>query len=84
MKYVYRLVNVLKLGFILEKKYVMFFMMLFKQMELIGLVIDKMKQLGVFDYEMFQIVDLYEGQNFYQCVIGIGVLVRKVKVKCEC
>lgn len=58
--------------------------MSFKQMELIGLAIDKMKQLGVPDHEMFQTVDLYEGQNLHQCVIGIGALARKVKVKCEC
>lgn len=58
--------------------------MSFKQMELIGLAIDKMKQLGVPDHEMFQTVDLYEAQNLHQCVIGIGALARKVKVKCEC
>lgn len=57
--------------------------MSFKQMELIGLAIDKMKQLGVPDHEMFQTVDLYEGQNLHQCVIGISALARKVKVKCE-
>lgn len=51
--------------------------MSFKQMELIGLAIDKMKQLGVPDHEMFQTVDLYEGQNLHQCVIGISALARK-------
>lgn len=84
MKYVHRLVNALKPGSIPEKKYATPPTMSFKQMELIGLAIDKMKQLGVPDHEMFQTVDLYEGQNLHQCVIGIGALARKVKVKCEC
>lgn len=78
------MVNALKPGSIPEKKYATPPTMSFKQMELIGLAIDKMKQLGVPDHEMFQTVDLYEGQNLHQCVIGIGALARKVKVKCEC
>lgn len=78
------MVNALKPGSIPEKKYATPPTMSFKQMELIGLAIDKMKQLGVPDHEMFQTVDLYEGQNLHQCVIGISALARKVKVKCEC
>lgn len=74
----------MKPGSIPEKKYATPPTMSFKQMELIGLAIDKMKQLGVPDHEMFQTVDLYEGQNLHQCVIGISALARKVKVKCEC
>jgi hypothetical protein len=52
--------------------------MSFKQMELIGLAIDKMKLLGVPDHEMFATVDLYEAQNLHQCVLGISALARKV------
>ncbi|XP_011436749.2 myophilin-like [Crassostrea angulata] len=73
-----KLVNALKPGSIPEKKYATPPTMSFKQMELIGLAIDKMKQLGVPDHEMFQTVDLYEGQNLHQCVIGIGALARKM------
>lgn len=54
--------------------------MSFKQMELIGLAIDKMKQQGVPDHEMFATVDLYEGQNLHQCVLGISALARKVTI----
>lgn len=83
MKCGYRLVNAVKPGSIPEKKYATPPTMSFKQMELIGLAIDKMKQLGVPDHEMFQTVDLYEAQNLHQCVIGISALARKVNVKCS-
>lgn len=52
--------------------------MSFKQMELIGIAIDKIKTLGVPDHEMFQTVDLYEAQNLHQVVINLSAVARKV------
>ncbi|XP_022289009.2 myophilin-like [Crassostrea virginica] len=73
-----KLVNAVKPGSIPEKKYANPPTMSFKQMELIGLAIDKMKTLGVPDHEMFQTVDLYEAQNLHQVVISLSAVARKV------
>lgn len=75
-----RLVNAVKPGSIPEKKYANPPTMSFKQMELIGLAIDKMKTLGVPDHEMFQTVDLYEAQNLHQVVISLSAVARKVLI----
>ena len=69
-----KLINVIKPGCvnkINESK------MAFKQMENIGKFLDACEKLGLNKIDLFQTVDLYEGQNIPQVVNGIFALGRK-------
>ncbi|KAL5010676.1 hypothetical protein ScPMuIL_012981 [Solemya velum] len=49
----------------------------FKQMELIGLFVTKIKEYGIPDYDCFQTVDLHEAQNMHQVILTLQTLGRK-------
>ncbi|XP_075246576.1 myophilin-like [Convolutriloba macropyga] len=51
----------------------------FKQMENIGNFLDACAKFGVKQHDMFQTVDLYEGQNMSQVVNGIYALGRRAQ-----
>lgn len=74
-----RLVNALKPGSIPERMYANPPTVSFKQMHLIDLVLEKIKQLGLPDHEMFVTLDLYKAQNLNQVVITLSAVTRKVK-----
>jgi hypothetical protein len=50
--------------------------MAFKQMEIIGLYLERTKLLGIKSQETFQTVDLYEGKNMLQVIDSIFALSR--------
>ena len=54
--------------------------MAFKQMENIGLFLQACENYGVNKVDLFQTVDLYEGQNMNAVINGIHALGRKVRV----
>ena len=51
--------------------------MVFKQMENIGNFLDGCEKMGVANSDLFQTVDLYEGQNMPQVINGLHALGRK-------
>ena len=53
--------------------------MAFKQMENIGNFLDALTRYGVNKSDTFQTVDLYEGQNMHQVIVGIQALGRKAQ-----
>ena len=53
--------------------------MAFKQMENIGKFLDASEKYGVQRLDLFQTVDLYEGQNMPQVINGIHALGRQVR-----
>jgi len=53
--------------------------MAFKQMENIGKFLDGCEKLGINKIDLFQTVDLYEGQNIPQVINGIFALGRKAR-----
>jgi hypothetical protein len=55
--------------------------MAFKQMENIGNFLTGCENFGVPKTDLFQTVDLYEGQNIPQVITGISALARKVGAK---
>ena len=55
--------------------------MAFKMMENISNFLSACEVYGVTRNDLFQTVDLYEGQNMVQVVNGIHALGRKVRIK---
>lgn len=53
-------------------------LMSFKMMENIGNFLEACQELGVSKFDLFQTVDLYEGENISQVVNDIYALGRKV------
>ena len=72
--------NVLMPGSVPSSKYKKPPALAFKQMELIELFLQKAREFGVPDHEMFQTVDLYERQNLHQVTVCLQALGRKVHV----
>ena len=74
----FRFLNVLMPGAISESRYAKRPTLHFKQMELIGLFIEKIKDFGIPDHENFATVDLFEEQNLYQVLLCLQSIGRRV------
>merc|ERR1712038_1070342 len=53
--------------------------MAFKMMENINSFLDGCVHIGCVKFDLFQSIDLYEGQNIYQVINGIMALARKAQ-----